>query len=127
MRLLGIDYGAKRIGLATASSEDGIAFPLRTVHNSKETVEEIARIVLQEGSSAIVIGESRDYSGKDNPIMKQVRIFAEDLRRITGLPIYFQPEFMTSVQAARGQGMNANLDASSAAIILQAFIDSKKK
>lgn len=126
MKLLGIDYGKKRIGLATATRESDMAFPLRTVPGGRDAVGRIAAIAREEGANAIVIGESTDFSGKDNLIMRDIRAFAETLGARAEMPVHYQKEFLSSAQAAREQGADADIDASAAAIILQAYIDTHR-
>lgn len=126
MKYLGVDFGTKRIGLATATDENGIAFPLQTVPGGKGAPARVAAIAHEEGVGEIVVGESKDFSGRDNPVMDAIRAFGERLSRTAGVPVRFHPEFLSSAQAAREQGVGADLDASSAAIILQAYLDSRR-
>ena len=125
MRLLGIDYGEKRIGIALSDERGSIASPLSVIENKREALAKIVGICQKESVTAIVLGESKDYKGNDNAIMGAVRIFSEDLKEKTGLPVYLEPEFMTSAQAVRIQGEKKDVDASAAAIILQSYIDKK--
>ncbi len=136
---IGIDYGTKRVGIAVSDESGKVAFPLEVVENAyavtrvEELVRERASIV------GIVVGESRDFSGEENPMMVAAHKFAKELSNNTKLPIFFEPEFLTSAQASRrGRGENPRnadkrsgatattterLDASAAAIILQSFLD----
>jgi len=126
MRFLGIDFGLKRVGVAITDSSGEFALPLEVFSNDKDLLEKISRICLEEEISGIVMGESKDFSGKDNPIMSEIKIFSENLKKETKLPVYFEPEFLTSAEAERLQGKNLKSDASAAALILKSFLEKRK-
>ena len=123
MKYLGIDYGTKRVGLATSDDEGSMAFPLRIIPNSRTLVEDIAVICKAERIGTIVVGESHNFENKPNPIMRRITSFAEELRRETGLPVAFMPEIFSSKEAERVTGTNETNDASAAAIVLQSYLD----
>jgi len=122
---LGIDYGQKNIGLAISDESSGLAFPLEVINTKNSPAEHIAKICLEKDIKKIIIGESKNLDGKPNPIMSKIREFGEKLKKRTGLPVYFEPEFLTTKQASQIQGRHKNIDASAAAIILQSFLDRK--
>jgi len=131
MRILGIDYGAKRVGLAMSDPTATFAQPYSVVRNSRGLIDEIHAIVLKEEISAIVIGESTDFKGKDNLIMEAIREFKNELEETLAtaaqkIAVIFEPEFLSSHQAEYFQGKHDLLDASAAAIILQSYLDKKK-
>jgi len=123
---MGIDFGSKRIGLAFSDESNVFALPYKVLLNSKNIVEDIVEEIKLQNITHVVIGESKDYHGNDNPIMVQINIFIKELKTKTDLPISFEPEFMTSVHAEKLQGKHDLLDASSAALILQSFIERQK-
>ena len=123
VKLLGIDYGKKRIGLATARSEDGIAFPLMVVQNGILAAQEVATISSTEEIERIVMGESRDLDGRRNSIHEEAAQFATELEQLTGMDVVFENEVYSTQQAKREQGKNKSIDASAAAIILQSYLD----
>ncbi len=125
MRLLGIDYGTKRVGLALSDESGRFAFPYQVLINTgdQKVANDIAAICQKEGVTQIVLGESRDYRGEANPVMKQITSFQKQLAEKTGLPIILEPEFLTSAEAERLQGKTAEHDASAAALILKSYID----
>src|SRR3989338_102549 len=143
MRLMGIDYGTKRIGLALSDMEGKIAFPHKVVLAEEAAILIISKICNEEGVEEVVIGESRDFKGEPNPVMKKIEIFKTALEKVTSLPVQLEPEYMTSSQAERidnerreenrKSGLrvrrpkvkNKMLDASAAAVILQSYIDKK--
>lgn len=137
MRYLGIDYGNKRVGLALSDEGGLMAFPYKIISNNMELVDTIHNICGVEEVSAIVLGESNDLSGKPNKIMGSIEEFKRNLEGELDLPIYFEKEFMTTVEARgrAGKGVNdarkvkkekkAATDASAAALILARFLDRK--
>ena len=125
MRLLGIDYGSKRVGIALSDELQQFAFPNTVLPNDKKLMREIEKIALQNEVEKIVIGDSKDYNGQPNEIMKKVVPFVEELRLALRLPVEMELEFMTSAEAVHLQGKNDSLDASAAALILKSFIEKK--
>jgi len=126
MRLLGIDYGTKRIGIALSDDKGEFAFPYRVVSNGKNLVEDIQSICNKESVGAIVIGESLNYRQKENPIMKDVYALKEELERTCAVSVHLEPEFLTTQEAKRLQGKHEKTHASAAALILQSYINRKK-
>lgn len=122
MRLMGIDYGTKRIGIALSDEDQKLAFPYVVFPYDKKTVMKIQELAEKEGVEAIVIGESRNFQQEENPIMSKVRIFIDRFKEVSSLPIYFEPEYLTTAEAKR-HGKPGMMDASAAAIILQSYID----
>ena len=115
MRYLGIDYGSKRVGLAISDDSSSFALPLKVLENSKDLIYDISYICKEQNINEIVIGESRDFSQKENEIMREIRPFVKNLEEKTGLPVHMHPEFMTSQEAERLQGKNDMHDASAGA------------
>ena len=126
MRYLGIDYGAKRVGIALSDTEGGMAFPHTVLPNDKKLITTIKELCDKEHIAEIVLGESLDYKMKPNVIMEKIIPFKKELENATGLPVHFEREFMTSAAAEHLQGKGEMLDASAAAIILQGYLDKVK-
>ena len=133
-RILGIDYGTKRIGLAISDTDAQFGQPYSVIKNSRknlpEVISEISDILKKEEVCEIVLGESKDFKGKDNAVMPEITEFKEKLEKTLfdlsmQIPVIFEPEFLTSHQAAYFQGKHDLLDASSAALILQSYLDRK--
>jgi putative holliday junction resolvase len=101
MKLLGIDYGTKNVGIALSDEDQTQAFPRSVLQNNKELVEKIKHICKEESVEAVIIGESLDYKGEDNPLMKRIRKFIDILEKETGLSVFTEPEYLTSEQAKR--------------------------
>lgn len=123
MRYLGIDYGDKRVGVAISDESRQLAFPYKVIENVKDLVEKVLEIMQKEEIGAVVVGESLDFNGQPNAVMKNIEKFVEELKNKTEAEIFYEPEFLTSHQAQQIQGKNEMHDASAAAIILQSFLD----
>ena len=122
-RVMGIDFGTKRIGLALSDENRGMAFPLQVLENNKLAIPTLSKIIKEKGVVLVVIGESKDFQMKDNPVMEAVRVFENLLSLESGVEIDYEPEFLTSHQAHHIQGKTKMLDASAATIILQSYLD----
>jgi len=125
VKYLGIDYGKKRVGVAISDEEGKFAFPHSVVANSANLVQNVVEICRENLVEEVVVGESKDYTGSDNSIMKDIRSFVGNLKTESGLPVHLEPEFLTTAQAERIQGKNDMTDASAAAIILSSYINKK--
>ena len=123
MKYLGIDFGAKRVGVAISDEGGKVAFPKLVLLNDNQLILRIKELCHSESVSKIVVGESRNFAGKPNPIMSSINVLVEKLKTEVGLEVILEPEFMTSEQARRLQGENDKLDASAAALILQSYLD----
>jgi len=135
MKYIGIDYGAKRVGVAVSDETGAIAFPKTILRNGKTLLEELAVLAKAEGADAVVMGNSIDSLGRENAIMEEARRFAEILGEATGLPIHFERESFSSVEARRmptrqnsrsGGQMRTEVDDSAAALILQRYLDKNR-
>ena len=102
MKTLGIDYGSKRVGLALSNSEATMSTPLEIVKNTADLVPYICTLISQQNIERVVLGESLDYSGKDNTIMVQARACAVLLAECFSGPIEFHTEVMTSMESKWG-------------------------
>jgi putative Holliday junction resolvase len=126
MRYIGIDYGTKRVGIAVSDESGRFALPKEVLANDEKLIEAISALAKEVHAKAVIIGESKNYKGKDNAIMERIKAFRGKLEAL-GLKVVFEPEFMTSYAAQRFQGKNELHDASAAALILQSFLDKENK
>jgi putative holliday junction resolvase len=126
MRLLGIDYGKKRVGVSITDDKGMMAFPKAVLPNDNFLFSEIKNLVESRGIEKIILGESKDYKMNDNPIMSRIRAFKDELERDLDIAVIYEPELLTSHQAAHFQGKTDMIDASAASIILQSYIDRTK-
>lgn len=126
LKYLGIDFGSKRIGLATSDETLTVAFPYKTITNTPKVAEEIMEIIAVEKINKVVLGESKDKDMKDNPIMTLIHEFKQELEK-RGVEVDFHSEFFSSSQVLSTMGQqNKAIDASAAAIILQSYLDLHK-
>ena len=124
MKLLGIDYGSKRVGIAFSDENGEFAIPSVVLNNSKNLLKDVLDLAKEKEIKEIVIGESKNYKGEANTILKESLKFKTELEK-EGYTVYLEPEFMTSANAERFQGKNDLIDASAAALILQSFLDKR--
>jgi putative Holliday junction resolvase len=143
MRHLGVDYGRRRIGVAVSDATGLLARPWRAIAASTTpalSAAAVARLIGGGGdddireAAAIVVGLPRRLGGEDTDQTAAVRAFAEALARATGLPVYLQDERLTSREAEARlaerepdwRKRKAQIDALSAAIILQDYLDAHR-
>ncbi len=134
-RILGLDFGEKRIGVAISDESQTIAKPLTTlkVKNLKEAKKEIEKITKESDVSKIVLGRPLNADGSLGFQYEEVSKFK---KLISGLkiPIFWEDEFGTTLLAERRlkeKGLNLVkikelVDSEAAAIILQGYLDRKK-
>ena len=147
MRILGIDYGEKRIGIALSDENGKMAFAYGVIANrgTKKVSAEIKKICAENSVGKIVLGKSLDYKGELNPIMAEIEPFKTVLEKKTSLPVIYENETLTSAEARRPLGgqrkrppvlskrkspekekkARMKIDASAAALILMSFLDKK--
>jgi putative Holliday junction resolvase len=118
-RLLGIDWGAVRIGLAVSSPDLDFVFP-RGIVRGDNNKEQIKKLIESENITGIVLGLPLYLDGTDSNTTRKVREFGENLAKETTVPIIFIEENLTSVEASeRVKNKKEDLDSESAAIILE--------
>lgn len=129
MKYLGIDYGAKKIGIAISDEESKFAFPFSIIQNKNKenSLKEILNILKEKEIINIVIGESINLKGEANKILEETKIFANNLKNENQkINIFFEKEWLSTVEARRYDDRK-DADDSAAAIILQRFLDKKEK
>ncbi len=126
MRYLGIDYGQKRVGLALSDTEGLLGMPFKTIEN-KDLIKNLKKIIKEENVGVIVLGLPLNLKMEETTQTKTVLAFKTDLKKqIKEVVIELENEFLTSVQAEKWGATGENIDSSSAAIILQSYIDRRK-
>ena len=130
MKLVGLDVGTKRIGVAKADSSTKIAVPDGFVNVNGQEFAEIARIARMYNTSTFVIGLPRNNNGEETKQSLYARNFARQLAMsIPNARIYFEDESLTSVEAERRlkerkkKYQKGEIDAEAASIILQDFLE----
>lgn len=125
---LALDIGEKRIGVAVGDSSVKIAVPLDTVDVDGVEMEKIARHIVNEQPTAVVIGYPRNQSGEPTAQTVFIEAFAKKLKDIAP-EIIFQDESLTSVLAKqrlesyKRPYTKADVDAQAAALILQDYLE----
>jgi putative Holliday junction resolvase len=122
MRILGIDYGTRRVGLALSDERGDFAYPHSVILNNNKLLSAIAELCQKEQVGQIVIGESKDYAGRPNIVMEEILKFVEKMTAEIKIPIDYEPEFLTSAEADQVVGGDDETDARAAAIILRSYI-----
>ena len=99
-RVLGIDYGERRIGLALSDPMKIIAYPFRTIYNStvENLISEFEIIIIDKDIDSIVIGLPIGLKGKDTIQTKKVRYFASTITDL-GIPIQMEDERFSTISA----------------------------
>jgi len=126
MRLMGIDYGSKKVGLAFTDAGGSMAFPHSVVPNTPKLLDVIVSLIHAKQVAVVVIGHSLDKAGKPNAIHTAVEGFILDLTLQTGIPVHLQSEQYSTQAAIRLQGKSATTDASAAALILDSYLTRKQ-
>jgi len=135
-RLLAIDYGTKRVGLAVTDPLRIIATPLDTLH-SKDVEAFLKAYEQKEGIDAFVVGMPKNLNNQDTNATPLVQAFVNRLKKVfPQKPIHLHDERFTSKMALdamiragaskKARREKGNIDKVSAAIILQSFLDSKQ-
>jgi putative Holliday junction resolvase len=135
-RILGIDYGERRVGLAVSDPTHIIAQPLTTIirEGSDAWWDQLAVIIVEQEVEAIVVGYPRTMKGFASRQTEAVERFIIRLQERESLPIYRYDERLTSVAARRAlqqQGIKTGhrkeaVDRIAAALILQDYLDSRR-
>jgi putative Holliday junction resolvase len=133
MRILGVDHGQKRIGIAVSDQTGAISRPLTIlVHRSRQDdVQRTLDLAAGQGARLIVVGQSLDEDGVPNLAGRQAARFAELLGTKGNIPVVLWDESMSSWDAtrariaagARRKRRRAAVDAAAAATILQSYLD----
>ncbi len=132
-RLLGIDYGQKRIGLAQSDPMQFLASPFLTLKNKgwKSLITELVHLIQDNDIIAVVIGLPLHMSGEPGEKANEILTFSEQMKKQIDVPIYFQDERWSTSDAhqalhAQGKSPSRNreiVDQIAAAFILQGFLD----
>lgn len=138
MRIIGIDFGEKRIGVAAADDRMRIAIPVATIDAGNDPVEAIVRIAAEERADELVIGLPLSLTGAEGPQAQLIRDAVAALETKLTIPIHLQDERLTTRQAShagpprkkkgisRAKAGAPTRDAAAAAILLQAYLDGQR-
>jgi putative Holliday junction resolvase len=131
MRLLGVDYGTKRVGLAIGDTSPFFVEPLKTVEGGEGAARRVADVAVEEDAEAVVVGLPISLAGHEaGETADKVRAFIAELKGITPLDIQTEDERMTTVIADRmhrefgtTSKKKFDRDAVAAAIMLETYIE----
>lgn len=125
MKILGIDYGEKRIGLAISDETQILAREL-DILSPKEFWGSINQIILNHSITKIVLGWPLNMQGRETKKTQEISNFKSELSKKTGLPVETADERLSSKMAQSISGSKHNLDSLAAQILLQNFLDKKQ-
>ena len=138
MRVVGIDLGERRVGVAVSDSEGTLASPYEVIERSGDPTRdhaEIVRVVTDVGAAMVVVGLPLSLDGTEGQAAQAARAEAESLAGAVGVPVETHDERLTSVSAGRslaGSGLpsrarrrarRGSVDKVAAAIMLQSWLD----
>ncbi len=134
MKILALDVGKKRIGVATCDRLEIAASPYSVVRAGKQAVEQVAQIIEKEEVEAVVIGLPVSFDGVEREMCEICRFFKNELARKVALPIELFDERLTSKMAEASlieSGMRREqrrevVDAVAASLILQSYLDNRR-
>ena len=141
MRIVGLDVGERRIGVAISDATATLARPVGVLRSSaldadalEQAAREVARLAGEDdGVATLVVGLPRRLDGTPNDMTPRVELFARELAALTHLPVVMQDERLSSREAesrlARRERdwrvRKQTLDAAAAAVILQDYLDTR--
>ena len=135
-RLLALDHGKRRIGVAVADSETGMAFARRAIQrrNLDHDLALVRELCTSEGVERVVIGLPLNMDGTEGPQAAQVRAFGALLEAV-GLEVAYEDERLSSWEAAerlaaagrRAERGSGELDSTAARVILQQYLDARHR
>ncbi len=138
MRIIGLDYGSRTVGVAVTDPLGITAQPVETVVRKEEnklrkTYARIEELAAEYGAEAFVVGLPLNMNDSEGPRAALARSFGENLARRTGLPVYYQDERLTTVEAeevlmetgVRRENRKAYVDQIAACLILNAYRESE--
>ena len=131
-RILAIDYGTTRIGVAISDPTGIIASPLCVVDVSEgRELDELAEIISREAVEKVVVGLPRRLAGDEGPAAQRVREFVAELSERIAVPVVTWDERLTTAQAERAmiaggtrrEQRRSRIDKVAAALMLQSYLD----
>ena len=124
MKILGIDYGAKHVGLAKGDDENKIALPYLSLENKdvKSLIEELKSLIKDEEIEVVVVGYPLNMKGEKTRQTEEIESFVEFLRKDLDIKIVLEDERLSSVSAKKMEG-NVDEHQLAAREILQGYLD----
>ena len=136
MVILGIDFGDKRVGAAICDRDERMAVSITTlqVRGARDAADQTARLAIERGAEKIVVGMPERSGGYRGERCEKTEVYLCFLRELIDVPVETYDERFTTVQAhgllyetgLQGKRHSTCVDAISAQLILQSYIDNKK-
>lgn len=136
MKIMAVDLGQVRTGLAVSDSTEQLASPVGTIteKNTDKLLEKVAAAAREQGVQQLVVGHPRNMDGSRGESARRAETFAASLEKAAALPVVLWDERMTTVSAigylnqtdTRGKKRKAVVDTVAATIILQDYLDSRR-
>ena len=137
MKVLALDIGSVRVGVATSDETELLASPLGVIRrrNERDALEAILRTVEETRAGLVVVGLPVSFDGTLHAQAKSIQAFAEKLRKRLNVPLVYADETLSTVRAEeklRASGVRADrrasrIDAAAAAVILQDYLDARRQ
>ena len=137
MKVLAVDYGDARTGIAMSDLLCSIVGSTTVIHSRRQdkTIEEILRLIQENGVGEIVVGLPRNMDGSEGPRAALCREFADRLREATGLSVAMWDERRTTVEAHQilsehnyhGKKRKNTVDAVAASLILEGYLGFRRR
>lgn len=136
MRIIGIDYGDVRTGVAISDLLCSIVGTTTVIHsrNMDKTLQEVCRLATENDVAEIAIGLPKNMDGTEGPRAERCREFADKIERMTGKPVKLWDERRTTVEAHNilsehnyhGKKRKNTVDAVAASLILEGYLEFRK-
>ena len=136
MKILAIDLGDVRSGVAISDANEILASPIGTISEPDKEIllQKILNIIKENKVEKVVLGLPKNMDGTEGDSAKKARVFGENLKNSSGLEVVFQDERGTTLEASgylnvsdvRGKKKKKIIDSVAATIILQNYLDSRK-
>lgn len=136
MKILAVDYGDSRTGLAICDEGEILASPLKTVFekNFDRCVEQVAATISESGAKLVIVGDPINMNGSRGERSEKCSLFAEKIRSLVDVPVRMWDERSSTVTAItymnevnkRGKKRREVLDQAAAAVILDSFLQFRK-
>ena len=137
MKIMAIDYGDARTGIAISDLLCSIVGSTTVIHSRRDekTLEEIRNLIEQNGVTELVLGLPKNMNGTEGPRAELCRQFQEKLEEATGLPVIMWDERRTTVEAHNilsahnyhGKKRKNTVDAVAASLILEGYLAFRKR
>ena len=132
MRVLGVDLGSARIGVALSDPDGILATPLTVLPRTPELLERIRTLAAEHDVGAVVVGLPRSLDGRERQAARTVRAEVRRLAEGLPVPVHLQDERLSTVVAHTGMAAagrtarqrRGSVDASAAAVLLQTWLES---